>query len=72
MSSDSNDAEVLMQSFADCCPCHSHGTESSCGGKPVPVVLSSIKGPWALIYWQVSSSSGKFLLNFQELGAAFG
>lgn len=55
MGSDCNDAEVLLQSLGNCCLCHSHGTGSGCSGKPVPVLLSSIKGPWALIYWQVSS-----------------
>lgn len=55
--SDSNDTEVLMRSLGNCCCCHSHCNMSSCGGIPVCVLLSSIKGPWAVIYWQVSSCS---------------
>ncbi|KAL0336542.1 UNVERIFIED_CONTAM: Asparagine synthetase domain-containing protein 1 [Sesamum radiatum] len=56
-SSDSNDMEVLMQSLGQCCSCISHeDSRSSChfGGsqKSVPQLLSTIRGPWALIYWQ--------------------
>jgi len=71
MGSDCNDAEVLRRSLGNCCLCHSHGTGSGCGGKPVPILLSSIKGPWALIYWQVSSLSGKFLFCSHESATAF-
>ncbi|KAL0302316.1 UNVERIFIED_CONTAM: Asparagine synthetase domain-containing protein 1 [Sesamum angustifolium] len=61
-SSDSNDTEVLMQSLGQCCSCISHeDSRSSChfGGsqKSVPEFLSTIRGPWALIYWQDSSKT---------------
>ncbi|CAK9224092.1 unnamed protein product [Sphagnum troendelagicum] len=63
-----NDAEVLMNSLRDCCPCPCHAFPKTCGEvchcildllsdyhKTVPDVLSSLRGPWALIYWQVAS-----------------
>lgn len=62
VSFDSNDAKVLLQSLENCCCCQFHGNSSSCCGKPIPELLSSIKGPWAVIYWQVSSWTGKFFL----------
>lgn len=60
----SNDAEVLMESLGKCCSCksHNHLKECSCNGEglnSVPGLLSAIKGPWALIYWQVTLI-GKF------------
>lgn len=59
LSSDSNDAEVIMQSLGKCCNCLSHNHEGACsssgnGKYSVPELLSTIKGPWALIYWQVT------------------
>lgn len=65
VSMDSNDAEVLMESLGKCCSCesHNHAKECSCSGEglnSVPELLSEIKGPWALIYWQVTLI-GKFL-----------
>lgn len=65
VSSDSNDAEIIMQCLGKCCACksHEHTKECSSSGErlnSVPELLSTIKGPWALIYWQVTSS-GKFL-----------
>lgn len=59
---DKNDAEVLMKSLGDCCTCHSPGHRETCNinGKEkacVSDVLSSIKGPWAIIYWQSSSKT---------------
>lgn len=65
-SSDSNDTEILMQSLRRCCSCISHenGGSSACSegnGESVPQLLSKIRGPWALIYWQVTVR-GKFLL----------
>ncbi|CAH1417052.1 unnamed protein product [Lactuca virosa] len=56
LNSDTNDTEVLMQSLKECCNCLSHEHEGTCGnGKySVPELLSKIKGPWALIYWQVT------------------
>ncbi|XP_078177669.1 asparagine synthase family protein isoform X3 [Carex rostrata] len=44
-----NDAESLLYELESCCL----GNEKR--GKSVPDVLSSIRGPWALIYWQVKS-----------------
>lgn len=51
--SHSNDAEVLMHTFAQCCSCNSHKGCEEKERSSVVDVLSSIKGPWALIYWQV-------------------
>ncbi|XP_030956892.1 asparagine synthetase domain-containing protein 1-like isoform X2 [Quercus lobata] len=58
--SDSNDTEILMQALGNCCSCnsHLHTRTSYClekGKSSVPEVLSTIKGPWAVIYWQESS-----------------
>ncbi|KAM7252232.1 hypothetical protein ACFE04_024115 [Oxalis oulophora] len=61
--SDSNDTEVLMQTLANCCSCNSHHHTQICNNdngktqKSVVDVLSIIKGPWALIYWQSSSKT---------------
>ncbi|KAK9676036.1 hypothetical protein RND81_11G049600 [Saponaria officinalis] len=55
MSSDNNDTEVLLQHLVNCCLCQSHDNVSSCHGEPIPSLLSSIKGPWSVIYWQNSS-----------------
>ncbi|KAH9602643.1 hypothetical protein KSS87_005128 [Heliosperma pusillum] len=55
VSSDSNDAEVLFQRLGNCCCCQSHGNVNSCSGEPIPLLLSSIKGPWSVIYWQNAS-----------------
>ncbi|CAO2830203.1 unnamed protein product [Amaranthus hypochondriacus] len=52
MSCDSNDTSVLLQSLGNCCCCQSHENLNSCSGKSIPELLSSIKGPWAAIYWQ--------------------
>lgn len=57
--SDSNDTEILMQSLGQCCSCMSHenGTFSACSGgtkESIPELLSKIRGPWAVIYWQVT------------------
>ncbi|KAL8106089.1 hypothetical protein AgCh_029771 [Apium graveolens] len=62
VSRDSNDAEVLMESLGKCSSCksHNHAKECSCNGEglnSVPELLSAIKGPWALIYWQESSKT---------------
>ncbi|KAJ6432185.1 hypothetical protein OIU84_019437 [Salix udensis] len=58
--SDRNDGEVLMQTLANCCSCGSNGHTGPCsvaghGCNSVPNVFSTIKGPWAIIYWQESS-----------------
>ncbi|CAA0828756.1 Asparagine synthase family protein [Striga hermonthica] len=60
--SDSSDTQVLMKSLGQCCSCTYHGERklSTCSGennKTVPELLSSIKGPWALIYWQDSTKT---------------
>ncbi|XP_058081896.1 asparagine synthetase domain-containing protein C4F6.11c isoform X2 [Magnolia sinica] len=58
--SDSNDGETLMHELEGCChcDCHRHGKSFCCiekGQTSVPMLLSTIKGPWALIYWQARS-----------------
>ncbi|CAL5396377.1 unnamed protein product [Camellia sinensis] len=60
LSNDSNDGEILMESLGNCCSCSSHGQMEACHGSEkgqnsVPNLLSTINGPWALIYWQASS-----------------
>lgn len=59
MSSDSNDTEILMQHLGLCCSHVSspHNKTHTSGERQssVPELLSRIKGPWALIYWQSSS-----------------
>lgn len=67
MSSDSNDTEILMQHLGLCCshissPYNKIHTSGD-GQSSVPELLSRIKGPWALIYWQVTFG-GKFLLAY--------
>lgn len=52
-----NDGEVLMHTLAQCCSCKSHNGCEEKGRSSVVDVLSSIKGPWALIYWQDSSKT---------------
>ncbi|KAK1293009.1 hypothetical protein QJS10_CPB17g00740 [Acorus calamus] len=58
VSSDKNDGEILMHELGGCCSC----STTSCsnigeGEKSVPDILSMIKGPWALIYWQANSKT---------------
>ncbi|PWA72801.1 asparagine synthase family protein [Artemisia annua] len=60
LDSDSNDTQVLIESLRKCCNCCSHEHESKCSSSgdrkySVPELLSTIRGPWALIYWQESS-----------------
>ncbi|GMP84214.1 hypothetical protein CsSME_00037830 [Camellia sinensis var. sinensis] len=60
LSSDSNDGEILMESLGKCCSCSSNGQMKACHGSEqgqnsIPNLLSTINGPWALIYWQASS-----------------
>lgn len=56
-----NDTKVLMDALQGCCscPCHANGSDCcSCVQEDhvsVPQLLSKIKGPWALIYWQAKS-----------------
>ncbi|BAT17769.1 Os12g0574900 [Oryza sativa Japonica Group] len=56
---DQNDTQSLLSSLESCCSCECHALVRDeaclcCGsvGKSVPQILSTIKGPWALIYWQ--------------------
>ncbi|GAV61443.1 Asn_synthase domain-containing protein/GATase_7 domain-containing protein [Cephalotus follicularis] len=60
--SDSNDTEILMQTLGQYCSCNfdEHSETCTCDGKmqsSVPDVLSAIKGPWAIIYWQAHSKT---------------
>ncbi|MED6157287.1 hypothetical protein PIB30_021937 [Stylosanthes scabra] len=57
LASDRNDAEFLMQALGRCCSCGYCATAqcAKSGKSTVPDVLSTIKGPWAIIYWQDSS-----------------
>lgn len=54
-----NDAIVLMNALQRCCSCacHASGRYCHCCHQKehisVPELLSTIKGPWSLIYWQV-------------------
>ncbi|GAU28919.1 hypothetical protein TSUD_59300 [Trifolium subterraneum] len=56
LASDCNDAEFLMQKLGNCCSCGSclTGYCVKCGKGSVTDVLSTIKGPWAIVYWQVA------------------
>lgn len=61
--SDESDTEILMQTLEKCCSCNAH-LNNHCEKRAklsVAQVLSTLKGPWAIIYWQVTPS-GKFLL----------
>ncbi|KAM3359178.1 asparagine synthetase domain-containing protein 1 isoform X1 [Capsicum galapagoense] len=65
MSSGSNDTEILMQHLG-LCSCHvssPHNKAHTSGerGTSVPELLSRIRGPWALIYWQVTFGCSKIL-----------
>lgn len=64
--SDANDAQVLLDSLCKCCSCHTDGSSlegCTCIGpergtnthSSVPQLLSTIKGPWALVFWQAKS-----------------
>ncbi|XP_052736167.1 uncharacterized protein LOC108320630 isoform X2 [Vigna angularis] len=57
LESDCNDTEFLMRTLGECCSCGScsAGYCVECGKNTVLGVLSAIKGPWAIIYWQDSS-----------------
>ncbi|RDX85244.1 Asparagine synthetase domain-containing protein 1, partial [Mucuna pruriens] len=57
LTSDCNDTEFLMQTLGECCSCGSCSTGHcvNCGKSCIADVLSAIKGPWAIIYWQDSS-----------------
>uniref|UniRef100_A0A0E0FDE0 Asparagine synthetase domain-containing protein n=1 Tax=Oryza meridionalis TaxID=40149 RepID=A0A0E0FDE0_9ORYZ len=58
---DQNDTQSLLSSLESSCSCECHALVRDeacpcCGsvGKSVPQILSTIKGPWALIYWQAA------------------
>lgn len=64
----SNDTELLFAALKSCCSCACHGSSvtalCSCTAqdllnvhKTVPSILSSLRGPWALVFWQVRSSA---------------
>ncbi|KAK7362451.1 hypothetical protein VNO77_04565 [Canavalia gladiata] len=57
LASDCNDTEFLMQTLGKCCSCGTSSTDHcvKCGKSSIPDVLSTIKGPWTIIYWQDSS-----------------
>ncbi|KAB1206794.1 Asparagine synthetase domain-containing protein 1 [Morella rubra] len=62
VNSDCNDTEILMQALGECCfvNSHIHTRTPYCdenGQSSIPNVLSTIKGPWAVIYWQESSKT---------------
>ncbi|XP_019445895.1 PREDICTED: asparagine synthetase domain-containing protein 1 [Lupinus angustifolius] len=59
LASDCNDSEFLMQALGKCCSCGSclTGECVQCGKSSIADVLSTIKGPWAIIYWQGSSNT---------------
>lgn len=56
-----NDTKVLMDALQRCCSCPCHASRRDCFSCDredhisVPQLLSKIKGPWALIYWQAKS-----------------
>ncbi|KAH9322258.1 hypothetical protein KI387_016897, partial [Taxus chinensis] len=57
-----NDTMILMNALQRCCscPCHGSGRDCHCcrqkGHISVPQLLSTVKGPWSLIYWQAKSN----------------
>ncbi|WOK91635.1 asparagine synthetase domain-containing protein 1 isoform X2 [Canna indica] len=60
VSDERNDAETLLHVLESCCYCNGDGHEEVCSSKnseaqSIPEIISSIKGPWALIYWQQKS-----------------
>lgn len=65
---DENDAQVLFNLLGRCCFCHTDGLSlerCTCFGPEegtntrlsIPQLLSTIKGPWALIFWQAKSKT---------------
>ncbi|KAJ7294253.1 hypothetical protein O6H91_Y270400 [Diphasiastrum complanatum] len=65
-----NDSEILLSALQKCCTCSCHlclDSEERCGcigltvssnaHATIPQVLSQLRGPWALIYWQAESQS---------------
>lgn len=62
---DQNDGQALLGALGKCCSCDCCGLDSmerACccnakGHNSVPEILSTIRGPWALIYWQEKSKT---------------
>ncbi|KAL0926605.1 hypothetical protein M5K25_002844 [Dendrobium thyrsiflorum] len=59
---DSNDLELLLHELERCCSSdclefNMNGSSNAKHGKSIPDVLSTIKGPWAFIYWQEKSKT---------------
>ncbi|MCL7048435.1 hypothetical protein MKW94_003047 [Papaver nudicaule] len=59
---DCNDAEILFHALGKCCSCNYQGRKSACCCDErekisVPQLLSTIRGPWGLIYWQDRSKT---------------
>ncbi|KAL6294857.1 hypothetical protein ACE6H2_002999 [Prunus campanulata] len=56
-----NDSEVLLRLLGECRSCspylHKTNNFDGMGEGSVPDILSRIKGPWAIIYWQESSKT---------------
>ncbi|KAG5034630.1 hypothetical protein JHK87_009540 [Glycine soja] len=50
--------------LGECCSCGSCATERCVkyGKSSIADDLSAIKGPWAIIYWQVTPSGGAFIV----------
>ncbi|PKU81136.1 asparagine synthetase domain-containing protein 1 [Dendrobium catenatum] len=58
----SNDLELLLHELERCCSSdclefNMNGSSNAELGKSIPDVLSTIKGPWAFIYWQEKSKT---------------
>ncbi|KAG6657933.1 hypothetical protein CIPAW_04G124200 [Carya illinoinensis] len=63
-----NDTEILLQALGKCCSSNSHlwTITDSCdekGQRKITGVLSAIKGPWAVIYWQRKSYTWALVCN---------
>ncbi|XP_026381143.1 asparagine synthetase domain-containing protein 1-like [Papaver somniferum] len=59
---DCNDAEILVRALGKCCSCTYQERKSACccvekEEISVPQLLSTIRGPWGLIYWQDRSKT---------------
>ncbi|THU51486.1 hypothetical protein C4D60_Mb06t31540 [Musa balbisiana] len=62
VSDDKNDAETLLHVLESCCCCNGSECGKVCyctklGAQFIPEIISKIKGPWALIYWQRKSGT---------------
>lgn len=60
--SGNNDGDILMQLLEQCCSSVSNQHAGNFGSfeeekDTIPMLLSRIKGPWSLIYWQSSSKT---------------